>query len=313
MKVSDLGEDRVIAELTKGLRLGKRVLLGPGDDCAVVKVGHALQLLKTDSIIEGVHFLVDADARWVGWKALCRAISDIAAMGAVPCAALITIAIPATTDLAWLRRLYEGIERAARKYGVSVVGGETSRSTGPVFLSVFLTGSPVRKDRFILRSGAKSGDAIFVTGRLGGSLSGHHLKFSPRLPESSWLAKEFPVHAMMDISDGLAADLPRMAHASGLGFCLERGNIPLNPGCTLEQGLQDGEDYELLFAVPPRIIEPLEQRWKKKFPRVRLSHIGQFRKGATNSIGASGWDHFAAKSLANKGRDKEHPTNSTRK
>ncbi len=292
MKVSDLGEDRVIDLLARGLRQDKHTILGPGDDCAVVKVGKHRQLLKTDSIVEGVHFLPSDDPRAIGRKALCRAISDIAAMGGFPRHALVSLAAPVTTGISWLERLYEGINGAARKYGVNVVGGETSRSPGPVFISVFLTGSLAHKDRFVSRSGGKPGDHLFVTGRLGGSLNGRHLAFTPRVAEANWLVKEFSIHAMMDLSDGLAADLPRMSAASGLGFHLENAKIPLNRGCSLKQALQDGEDYELLFSVSPRSSKRLARMWPKKFPWLPLTHIGEFRKGKASRIASGGWDHF---------------------
>ena len=170
-----------------------------------------------------------------------------------------TFAVNAQRPLEWATGVYAGIGEAAAEYGVTVVGGETAASPGPCFLSVCLTGS-VRPDRCITRSGGKPRDALYVTGTLGGSFaSGKHLRFQPRLKEARWLARHFPVHAMMDLSDGLASDLPRLARASGTGYALDRSALPLAPQCSSARAVADGEDYELLFAVPPQAIRRLEK------------------------------------------------------
>ena len=296
MKLSDLGENRVVAELTRALALGADVRVGAGDDCAVIGRPRDArwQLLKTDAVIEGVHFLPDADPRRIGWKALCRAISDIAAMGGTPQHALITIAAPPSTDFARVRGIYAGLRRAARRFGVSIVGGETSRSPGPLFLNVALTGT-VERTRCILRSGGRAGDALYVTGRLGGSLAGRHLDFTPRLAEARWLTANFKLHAMLDLSDGLAADLPRLAAASRCGFTLDESLLPKTKGCTVAQALTDGEDYELLFALPPRAAAALEPAWKRHFPRLALTRIGTLSVTQHSTLITQpprGHDHF---------------------
>ena len=296
MKLSDLGENRVIAQLTRALALGADVRVGAGDDCAVIGRPRAAhwQLLKADAVIEGVHFRTDEDPRRIGWKALCRAISDIAAMGGQPQHALITIAAPPATDFARLRGIYAGLRRAARRFDVSIVGGETARSPGPLFISVALTGT-VERTRCILRSGGRPGDALYVTGRLGGSLAGRHLDFTPRLTEARWLTENFKLHAMMDLSDGLAADLPRLAAASRCAFALDESAIPKTKGCTTAQALTDGEDYELLFAISPRTAAALEPAWKKRFPRLALTRIGTLsvtQHSTLNTQPPHGHDHF---------------------
>ncbi len=294
--LADLGEDRLVARLTRRLTLGTDVRHGPGDDCAVIgKPGDKYwQLLKTDMVVEGIHFLAGEDPRRIGRKAVCRAISDIAAMGGVPAHALVTLAAPASTPVARIVALYSGLEMAARQYGVSIVGGETSRSPGPLFLSVALTGR-VERDRCILRSGGHPGDVLYVTGRLGGSLAGKHLDFTPRLTEARWLVTHFKPGAMMDLSDGLAADLPRLAAASGCGYEILREQLPLNQGSTAEQALSDGEDYELLFAIDPKRAIALERAWKRKFPRLPLTRIGQLtaRRKTRARKPPRGYDHFA--------------------
>ena len=156
-----------------------------------------------------------------------------------------------------------------------------------MFISVALTGR-VERRRCVMRSGGKPGDVLFVTGTLGGSFpSGKHLDFTPRLREARWLTEHFRLHAMMDLSDGLGADLPRLAKASDCGF--ELGEIPLTPGCDPAAGLGDGEDFELLFAVPPRTASRIERQWP--FADLPLTRIGILTAN-TESSAPHGFDHF---------------------
>ncbi len=292
MKLSELGEDAVVTRLTRSLRLDSRVKLGAGDDCAVVETAGRLQLLKADCVIEGIHFFSDADPKWIGWKAMCRSISDIAAMGGTPLDALVTLAVRPDTEFAWLKRVYSGLEAAAKMYEVNLVGGETAKSPGPFFLSVALTGT-VEHGRYVGRSGGRKGDWLYVTGKLGGAIGGRHLRFRPRVAEARWLVGQFPIHAMMDLSDGLASDLPRLAMASRLGFNVDLANLPLHRGSSPENGLRDGEDYELLFAVPPSVKKRLETEWRAKFPKLRLTAIGQLVENGRTYFSRTGYDHFA--------------------
>jgi len=289
MKLSDLGEDSLVARLTRGLPRNASLLVGPGDDCAVVgrRSDAVWTLLKTDCVIEEVHFTGETDFARVGWKALARNVSDIAAMGGEPQHALVTVALPPEWDVAKADALYKGLRRCARKFGVSIAGGETARSPGPVFISVALTGR-VERGRCVTRSGGKPGDVLFVTGRLGGSRAGKHLDFTPRLREARWLTEHFRLHAMMDLSDGLGADLPRMARASGCGF--ELGELPCAPGCSREAALSDGEDFELLFAVHPRQASRIEKAWP--FRNLPLTRVGVLTANSTLSP-VHGFDHFA--------------------
>jgi thiamine-monophosphate kinase len=294
--IANYGEDRLVAALLAQLPpTGPGVETPPGDDCAVVRPtrGGRRQLLKTDCVIEGVHFAPDTAPELIGWKALCRPLSDIAAMGGRPVYALITLALSGETPLERARGIYAGIGRAAREFGVEVVGGETARSPGPCFISVCLTGEVLR-GRCASRSGGRPGDRLYVTGRLGGSFeSGRHLTFRPRLEEGRWLARRFPIRAMMDLSDGLGADLPRLARLSGTGFSIDRPALPCSPGCAAEQALNDGEDYELLFALGPRHAVRLERAWRRKFPDVSLTAIGQLTApGEGDPLAAGGFDHF---------------------
>lgn len=299
MHLADIGEDELVARLIKGLSVSKDVIVGAGDDCALVipPENGFLQVLKTDCVVEGVHFLRSAEPNRVGWKAMARVVSDMAAMGAMPQHALVTLMLPPTLELNYVTQLYEGLNLCADTYGVSIVGGETSRG-GVVVVSVSMTGK-VPNQKYALRSGAKEGDLIYVTGRLGGSIQGHHLDFKPRLHEAGWLVENFPIHAMMDLSDGLQKDLPRMAKASDLpGYEIWHDKLPLRNGCTAEQALNDGEDYELLFCVPEEIEKELEQCWSAQNFNVELTRIGRFTSEVVPEQNAGDikgcWDHFSS-------------------
>ncbi len=275
MKLREVGEDRLIAQLVAQLPSRREVLAGPGDDCAVVQApGEEEQLLlKTDCVVEGVHFEPDEKPAAIGWKAMARVLSDFAAMAGLPRYALITLIAPGERSVRWATEIYRGLERAAARFDVAIVGGETSSTPGPAVLSISAVGT-VATDRWISRRGGKAGDLLFVTGKLGGSRRRKHLDFIPRIAEARWLAAHFPLHAMMDLSDGLGADLPRLAEASGVGYELEEQSLPRTRGCTVVQAINDGEDYELLFALAPHDAAGLERKWKRKFPRLSLTRIG---------------------------------------
>ncbi len=294
MKLREIGEDRLLAQLLPTLSRNSSVVLGPGDDCAVVRCPRRdnFQLLKTDCIVEGIHFTPATPPALVGWKAMNRPLSDFAAMSGVPQFALVTLIVPEERAFDWTKKIYRGLEKAARAFGVAIVGGETSSIKGPAAISVSLTGF-VEKHRWVGRSGGKARDELLVTGRLGGSIRGRHLKFTPRIEEARWLTKYFPIHAMMDLSDGLGADLPRLARASSVGFEVDENVLPRHRGCTVTQALNDGEDYELLFAVSPRDSPRLRKSWAKKFPRLLLTRIGRLnRKSEIENRKWHGYVHF---------------------
>lgn len=295
MNLSEVGEDRLLAQLLPLLSRNRSVVLGPGDDCAVVRgprQGH-FQLLKTDCVVEGVHFTAASPPASIGWKAMARPLSDFAAMSGVPQFALVTLIVPAKKTLAWTKKIYRGLENAARNFHVAIVGGETSGSSGPAVISVSLTGF-VEKNRWVGRGGGKAGDELLVTGCLGGSLGGRHLKFTPRIEEARWLTKHFPIHAMMDLSDGLGADLPRLARASGVGFEVDENAIPRQRGCSITQAISDGEDYELLFAISPKHSASLTKRWRRRFPKLPLNRIGRLTSSLVirHSKLPAGYVHF---------------------
>jgi len=296
--MNDLDEDELVARLTADLgKSGEGVIVGVGDDCAVMESSdpEIYELLKTDAVVAGVHFSATDDAVAVGRKALCRAISDVAAMGGVPGAALITIALPGDFELEQIEGWYRGMCQIAELFEVALVGGETTSTLrGDAMLSIALTGR-VEKSSCVLRSGARVGDLIAVTGRLGGSLaSGRHLDFSPRLSEARWLVTD-PVRrpsAMMDLSDGLAKDLPRLAKASGVGYRIDVDALPRHEGIDVAAALDDGEDYELLLTFSPQRM-PDTDSWAARFPALPLTVIGEVTETVETPLDTGGWDHFS--------------------
>lgn len=292
--IADIGEDALIGRLVRDLPQAPDVIAGPGDDCAIVRPLSTgwLQLLKTDCILEGVHFLPDTPPESIGWKAMARAISDIGAMGGEPQHGLVTLLVSGDRPLSYAQNIYKGIRRASDTFGVSIVGGETCAAP-QTMISIALTGR-VQESACITRSGGRPGDLLYVTGRLGGSFkSGHHLHFTPRVQEAQWLAQNYPPSAMMDISDGIAKDLPRLAAACNAGYWIDPQKIPINSSCTLKQALGDGEDYELLIAAPATHSALMEAEWPHQFPDIPLNQIGMLIADPKASTPLSGgWEHF---------------------
>jgi thiamine-monophosphate kinase len=284
-----MNEFELIARLKPLLPGNANVMVGAGDDCAVLDCGapDRHQLFKTDAVVEGVHFLPETPPEKIGRKALARCLSDIAAMAGTPTAAVITLGLPSGFDLLRIEAIYAGMSELASSNGVALVGGETTTSPGAFFINVALIGS-VAKGRAVLRSGARVGDALFVSGELGGSIEGRHLDFEPRLAEARWLVENFSIHSMIDLSDGLAGDLPHMLVASRVpGAELHKRALPVSRVAKLRAkegdtakpavaaALTDGEDFELLFTVAPADAVRLLDAWKERFPEVRLSCIGK--------------------------------------
>jgi thiamine-monophosphate kinase len=298
----------LIARLTKGLPQNEQVVRGAGDDCAVLDLGipNDLVLFKTDAVVEGIHFTGETTPELIGRKALARGLSDIAAMAGKPVAALITMGLPRPFSPEFTERIYAGLNACAAKYQVAVVGGETTTNPERLLISVALIGT-VGRGKAVLRSGARVGDAVFVSGELGGSLAGKHLEFEPRLAEARWLAEHFEIHAMMDVSDGVAGDLRHILDASGVGAELLKSAIPIARAAKLAAkkgdgakpawlaALTDGEDFELLFTVGSKSAVKLLDGWKREFPQVKLSCIGKIVAGGELSLrDASGVQPFEA-------------------
>ncbi len=293
----DLGEDPLIERLISLVPRSPDPLAGPGDDCAVIDPGPfspTLLLLKTDALVAEIHYLPEASPQAVGWKAAARVISDFAAMGGKPEYFLVTLALPAATEVAWVEGVYRGLGAAMENHGGTLAGGETTRvpAGSAAVISIAATGS-VARENLVLRSTGQPGQVLLVTGTLGGSIQGKHLNFTPRLAEARWLVAHHKPTAMMDLSDGLAKDLPRLAMASGCGFLLDETSLPLTAGSTATGAISDGEDYELLFAMEPERVAGLLAEWATVFPELPLSVIGQLVSEGTGHSLAGGWDHFA--------------------
>jgi thiamine-monophosphate kinase len=310
-----MNEFELIAKLTGSLPTNENVLVGAGDDCAVLDFGlpEKLFLLKTDAIVEGIHFTKETQPEKIGRKALARCLSDIAAMAGTPTAALVTIALPEKFAVESVAKIYDGLNALAEKYGVAIVGGETTTNPERILISISLLGTVARGSQ-ILRSGAKVGDAIFVTGELGGSFAEKHLDFEPRIAEANWLAEHFSIHAMIDLSDGLAGDLRHILKASNVGAELLKAAIPVSREAKLAArtsssakppfaaALTDGEDFELLFTIASKNAVKLLDGWKKKFPKLKLSCVGKIVSGdgflirdksGSHKLNANGYVHFA--------------------
>lgn len=309
-----MNEFELIHLLTRSLPANESVVTGAGDDCAVLDLGlpDKWLLFKTDAVVEGVHFTSDTAPEKIGHKALARCLSDIAAMAGTPNSALITLALPPTFDVQRVESIYAGLKALADRHHVAIVGGETTTNPERMLISIALLGT-VDKSKCVLRSGAKAGDVIFVTGELGGSLAGKHLDFEPRLEEARWLAEHFAIHSMIDVSDGLAGDLRHLLRAGNVGAELFSPAIPISRAAKLQAraessakppllaALTDGEDFELLFTVASRSAVPLLDGWKKNFPAVKLSCIGKViaqpglklrDRDGVREFNASGYVHF---------------------
>ncbi|HYE32809.1 MAG TPA: thiamine-phosphate kinase [Methylomirabilota bacterium] len=308
-------EVELIARLTQGLPQHDGVVTGPGDDCAVVDLGvpDKLFLLKTDAVVEGSHFHAESEPERIGRKAIARCCSDIAAMGGTPLHALVTLGLPPHFDVAVLDRVYAGMRAITDEFKISIVGGETTRNPERMFISIAMLGS-VGRERCIRRSRAQAGDAIFVTGELGGSIEGKHFDFVPRLKEGQWLAENLPLTAMIDVSDGLASDLRHILNQSNVGAELFEQSLPVSRVAKLRArehsnakpptlaALTDGEDFELLFTLPSKSAVAALDGFKAAFPDVRLTCIGKITKDpglrlrdarGVKELNFHGYDHFA--------------------
>ena len=275
--IASLGETRLIEAVRGWLgRVSPPAPRGIGDDCAVFAPSRRPQLLTVDPVIYGRHFDARLDPAKAGAKLLKRNLSDVAAMGGRPTAAVIALTLDPCVRIDWLERFHRGLAACARTYAVSIVGGDIAQADGILAASLTLVGAAAGP-RLLLRAGARRGDWIYVTGVLGGSLrSGHHWKFRPRLAEGAWLARRAEVRSMMDVSDGLAKDLWALTPA-GAEPALDAASLPRRRGSDTRSALCDGEDYELVFTISSRADRTaLARAWRRAFPRLPLSEIGRF-------------------------------------
>jgi thiamine-monophosphate kinase len=284
-----------------------RLAVGIGDDAALVRLRDASGCLVTvDMLMEGVDFTLDAaTGRQIGWKSLAVNLSDIAAMAGKPVACVVSVALPRRGGFELGRDLLEGVVACAAKFNVALAGGDTNTWDGPLVVSVTVLGEPTGAGP-VLRSGARPGDWIMATGAFGGSIAGRHLDFVPRVEEALLLNQTVTLHAMIDTSDGLAADLWHILEESRAGAVLEEAAIPISPAASaisdgrspLEHALADGEDFELLFTVSPADGQKILSEPPFTTP---VSHIGEVVAGSDchlksphgtlKPLPALGWKH----------------------
>ncbi|MBF0385684.1 MAG: thiamine-monophosphate kinase [Candidatus Omnitrophica bacterium] len=296
--VKEVGEFGFIALLRRMFPIANKGIVGIGDDAAVFNRINAQKLLfTTDMVIEGVHFKKGTDPLKVGYKALACNISDIAAMGGIPKYALVSLGISPNKEIKYVHALYSGIKQLADKFNVLILGGDTVRS-GKLIVNIALIGE-ANQGKIVKRSTAKAGDLIFVTGELGNSFkSGHHLNFIPRVKESQYLVQNFNPTSMIDISDGLAADLGHIIEESGKGAVIYEEKIPKRGGCSLQQALCDGEDFELVFTLSESEAKRLLNVRKKAFRFFEIGKIieeGYFlikKCGTKVELKKTGFKHF---------------------
>jgi thiamine-monophosphate kinase len=289
----------------------ERLLTGAGDDAAILRVSAGRDLVATtDMLMDGVDFeLTRHDLEQIGRKALAVNLSDLAAMAAEAVAALVSVALPRRGGEDLAKRLFEGMLPLAAEYDCPIAGGDTNSWDGPLVVSVTALGEVPHQRRW-LRSGARPGDAILVTGQFGGSILGKQFSFTPRVREALWLAENATVHAAIDVSDGLSLDLSRVCEASGCGAVLDLTSIPVaaaaeelvqqsaDDSTPLDHALADGEDFELVLAVP----EDRAARLVAEQPlAVPLTRVGMFiaeqglfargKDGQRESITPRGYEH----------------------
>ncbi|AWI10360.1 thiamine-phosphate kinase [Ereboglobus luteus] len=308
--VSALGEEKLITRIRRWLGpVSPPAPLGIGDDCAVLAPSKRAQAVTVDPVIYGRHFDDAVPPRAVGAKLLKRNLSDLAAMGAAPVAAVLAITLDPGVRIAWLEQFYRGLASCARAYRLRVIGGDIAQNTGALAASLTLIGRATTP-RMLLRTGARAGDHIYTTGTLGGSLLGKHYRFTPRLAEGAWLAARAEVRSMMDISDGIAKDLHSLTPA-GARAEIDATAIPISAAAKkmargdnrppLVHALCDGEDYELLFTVAAKTNLPaFDKKWRARFPKTPLARIGRFvplhaprAPGAIDLAAHHGYEHLA--------------------
>ena len=268
--IRQTGEDALVARLLPLMPSNPSLETGPGDDCAIIRgSGNRQLLLKTDCVVEGMHFLPGTAPELIGRKALARAVSDIGAMGGTPLHALVTLFVHADRPISQVEGIYRGMGRLARQFGISIAGGESSGLPADgLIINVALTGE-VEEGKAVLRSTARAGDLIAVTGTLGGSFpTGHHLSFMPRVREGGILA------------------------ASGLGFRIHEELLPVRPGFTAAQAVGDGEDYELLVTFRPGDRERAARLAAEHFPETPLTVIGEMTAETASAL-PPGYRHFS--------------------
>jgi thiamine-monophosphate kinase len=258
---------------------GPNVTTGIGDDMAVLQLDNETVLVTTDMLLDGSHFdLSQCSLEQAGYKAMACSLSDCAAMASRPVAAVVAVALPRSLTMDQAQQLHAGLQNCGDAFSCPIIGGDTTSWDKSLAVTVTMLSQPMGENP-VLRSGAKPGDAILVTGELGGSLDGKHLSFTPRLNEVQKINEQVAIHALIDISDGLAQDMGHMCEESGVVAILDKVAIPLsnaarNKEDPLQAALGDGEDFELLISMNPADADTLLANWKQD-NKTRLSCIGQ--------------------------------------
>ena len=327
MKIEKLGEFGLIDQIKKKiLSKDRRVLVNIGDDAAVLKTStDKLLIFTTDTMVQGIHFDPNyCTFEEIGWKAMAANLSDVAAMGGVPTYALVTVGLPRSMQAEQVLAIYKGASRVARKYDCRIIGGDTTLVPRDIFISIALLGE-VEKGCLVTRSGAKSGDLICVTGKLGEAQAGleylrrhgrrnlslvrKHLKPEPRIDQARSLVKSLKINSMIDISDGLSSELHHLTGESSLGAVICEQSLPISSKCVklasllgkapLDWALSSGEEYELLFTVNGKD----QARLDRVKSRVELSVIGEMvdgkrgvrlvrKSGRSTNLRSFGFSHF---------------------
>jgi thiamine-monophosphate kinase len=266
MNLKSLGEFGLIKRIKNQIKTDSSVIQGIGDDCAVLKSGSKkYQLYTSDMIVEGVDFTERDDRMLVGRKALAICVSDIAACAGIPRYCLVSLGLSPKTKVEEVDRIYKGLNLIAREFKVNIVGGDISKAP-KLTIDVSLLGE-VEKKNLVLRSGARSGDIIFVTGSFGGSIKGKHLRFIPRLKEARYLVSNFKINSMIDASDGLRCDLGHILEESKVGAVIYEDLVPVSPWAgSLKNAFCDGEDFELIFTVGLKDARKLKSSGREFIP-----------------------------------------------
>ncbi|MFQ5863755.1 MAG: thiamine-phosphate kinase [bacterium] len=334
MNLKEIGEFGLIERIKKIVDLPSQgLLVGIEDDAAAFRISkNQILLLSTDALIERIHFDVKYFSFFqLGWRAMAANLSDIAAMGGWPQYAVVTLAIPHTMQVESVEEMYRGMKTVADEFHTTIIGGDTSQSPNGILISLAVVGQ-VAESELTRRSGAQIGDPLFVTGTLGSSQAGlrvlksqnawlkekyatvieRHLSPKPRLKEANFLATHFPIHSMIDISDGLAPDLGHICKQSGVGAIVFGDQLPIDADTKgtaeyfgddpVEYVLYGGEDFELLFTVPEENATELQKKFHKMFG-ISCAKIGQIidktegiylekSDNKKTALISKGYDHF---------------------
>ncbi len=296
----------LIASIRKHAKANEHVVVGIGDDAAVLRASTSDTLVATDMLMEGVHFIVDQTTpELIGRKALAVNLSDIAAMAGTPTAVFVSVALPRRYGREFAERCMQGVQTLADEYHVALAGGDTNIWEGPLVINVTVIGIAGPWGA-VQRSGALPGDVILVSGPLGGSIAGRHFTFRPRLELARHIAQRIPIHAMIDISDGLISDLCHILDESGVGADVELDLVPIHTDVDtalskserLKHALNDGEDFELLICVSESDAKTLAIDWPFDVALTRVGRItrdpGCWSAGADGqrqALTKSGWEH----------------------